>query len=408
MDKRRITPVTVTTKPSHSYKAQEPVMIKKIKISNFRSLGPDIAIQPGALSVLVGPNGSGKSNVLDALSFVRDAVIQGLPAAITHRGGIDSVRRRSHGRPFDVHIELEIVLPAGSARYGFVITGDRLEEYRVKSETATLIVKDEEGNCRFTRNADEWHGPEGISPRMDEQSLALTALGGTEQFKPLVDYLSGITVYSVFPDTLRVPQRFDSAFPMKAHGENWVSVLKDLVKKEQAREDLIAGLKKLTGDIEDVRVTSAAGHLIAEFKQQVRAQKGKRWFDAAQQSDGTLRIAGLFTALLQYPPPHFIGIEEPELTVHPGALPMIYDYLKQAGEVSQIMVTTHSPIILDVVDVARDVILVVNRINGKTDVKMVGKAQLQIVRDNLLRLGELFVSGELQLSLFDQPGESPA
>ncbi len=372
-------------------------MIKEIKISNFRSLGSGVVIRPGALSVLVGQNGSGKSNVLDALSFIRDAVIQGLPAAITHRGGIDSVRRRSRGRPFDVHIEIDLKLSEGIAGYAFVITGDRLEEYRVKSETAFVKIDNWDEAQQFKRNGNEWRGPQGISPRMDEQSLALTALGGTEQFKPLVDYLSGITVYSIFPDTLRGPQRFDSAFPMKAHGENWVSVLRDLVKDKQAKKDLITGLKKLTGDIEDIRVTSAAGHLIAEFKQ---AKKGKRWFDAAQQSDGTLRVAGLFTALLQIPHPPFIGIEEPELTVHPGALPMIYDYLKQASEVSQVMVTTHSPIILDVVDVERDVVLVVNRIDAKTDIRKAGEKELQVVRDNLLRLGEIFQSGDLQLSLF--------
>lgn len=379
-------------------------MIRKLHVSNYRSLGPNVCIQPGCLSILIGPNESGKSNVLDVLSFVRDAVMQGLPAAITHRGGIDSVRRRSHGRPFDVHVELELTLGSVPARYAFVITGDRLEEYKVKSEMADIL--DDEGTCQFSRNGNNWSGPEGLAPYMDEQSLVLTALGGTRQFKPLVDFLSGITVYSIFPDTLRVPQRFDSARSMKRHGENWVSVLRELVKDEDAKNDLVAGLNKLTGDIEDVRVTSAAGHLIAEFKQQVKSQKGKRWFDAAQQSDGTLRVAGLLTALLQTPSLPVVGIEEPELTVHPGTLPMLYEYLKQTSEVSQIIVTTHSPIILDVVDLQNDIILVVNRIDGKTDVKRVTDAQLDPVRKSLLRLGDLFISGDLQLSLFYDPGRN--
>jgi len=375
-------------------------MIGKIVVSNFRSLGRDIHIRPGRLSFLVGPNGSGKSNVLDSLSFVRDAVIQGLPAAITHRGGIDSVRRRSHGRPFDVHIELNLTLASGPAYYSFVITGDRLEEYRVKSENAAVQYQGD--TCVFRRKGDEWSGPQGLAPRMDEQSLALTALGGAEQFKPLVDFLSGITIYSIFPDTLRGAQRFDSTRPMKAHGENWVSVLREMVKESDIKEDLVAGLKKLTGDIEDIQITSAAGHLIAEFKQQVKAKKEKRWFEASQQSDGTLRVAGLLTALLQKPPLPVIGVEEPELTVHPGVLPMLYDYLLQASEVSQVFVTTHSPIVLDVVDTERDVIMVVNRIDGKTDVRNLTKTQLTTVRKSLLSLGDLFVSGDLQLSLFDE------
>jgi len=378
-------------------------MIQEFAVSNYRSLAPNIRIRPGRLSILIGPNGAGKSNVLDALSFVRDAVMQGLPAAITHRGGIDNVRRRSDGHPYNVHVELQLTLASGPASYAFVITGDRLEEYRVKSETA--VVSGPEGKHEFRRNGTDWSGPEGLAPRMDDQSLALTALGGARQFKQLVDFLSGITVYSIFPDKLRVPQRFDSARPMKRHGDNWVSILRELVRQEDAKNDLVAGLHKLTGDIEDVRVTSAAGHLIAEFRHKVKARKGKRWFDAAQQSDGTLRVAGLLTALLQTPRLPVIGVEEPELTVHPGVLPMLYDYLQQAGEVSQVLVTTHSPILLDVVDCDRDVILVVKRIEGKTDVRKVTEAQLEPVRKSLLRLGDLFVSGDLQLSLFDDFGE---
>ncbi len=376
----------------------EEKLITEIILANYRSLGPRLRISPARLSVLVGQNGSGKSNILDALSFVRDSVTQGLPAAITHRGGIDSVRRRSLGRPFDVHVELGIRLPCGSANYGFVVTGDRKEEYRVKSEKAFVSVDGE--ICQFERQGGDWKGLQGVAPRIDDQSLALTALGGTQGFKPLVDFLSGITVYSIFPDALRVPQRFDAARPMEEHGGNWVSVLRDLVRDANAKTDLVTGLSKLTGDIEDVRVTSAAGHLIAEFKQHSKAKKSKQWFDAAQQSDGTLRVAGLLTALLQQPNLPFISIEEPELTVHPGVLPMLYDYLRQCSEVSQILLTTHSPIILDVLDLEMDAVFVVQRTNGITEVKKAEGSHLELVRRNLLRLGEIFQSGDLQLSLF--------
>jgi predicted ATPase len=378
-------------------------MITELTISNYRSIGPNVTIRPGRLSILIGPNGSGKSNILDVLSFVRDAVTLGLPAAITHRGGIDSVRRRSQGHPYNVFIGLKAKLPHGHAEYAFEITGDRLEEYRIKSEKA-VIFEDAKKIGEFQREGQDWEDATGVIPRMDEQSLAITALGGAAGYKPLVDFLSQLTVYAIFPDTLRKAQLFDPARPMKRHGENWVSILRELAK-EPAKDDLIVGLRKLTGDIEDVRVTSAAEYLVAEFKQTTKAKKGKRWFAASQQSDGTLRVAGLLTALLQTPPLPVIGIEEPELTVHPGALPMIYDYLKQASEVSQVLITTHSPIMLDVVDVEQDTIFVVNRVEGKTEIKRVSDEKLEPVRRSLLRLGDLFVSGELQLSLFDDHTE---
>ena len=366
-------------------------MIQRLEVSNYRSMGPNVHVEPERLSVFIGPNGSGKSNLLDVLSFVRDAITQGLPAAITHRGGIDNVRRRSSGHPFDVRIRLSVRLAEGAAGYEFTLGGDRVEEYRVKSEVAWL----DRGGQRweFRRRGNDWSGPPGVMPRVDEQSLALTALGGTEQFKPLADFLATVCVYSIFPDQLRMPQRFDPTFPMRRHGENWVSILRELIRDPGAKEELVKGLHKFTGDIEDVQVRSAAGHLIAEFKQQkVASRKSKRWFEAGQQSDGTLRVAGLITALLQQPRLPVIGVEEPELTVHPGALPLVYDYLREASEISQVLVTTHSPHLLDLIEPDRDAIYVVQAIGGKTEAARVTEQQLEPVRRSLLRLGDLFLT----------------
>ncbi len=373
-------------------------MLRQLRISNYRSLGRNIALPFGRISVLIGPNGSGKSNALDALSFIRDAVLQGLPAAITHREGIDSIRRHSGGHPYNVSISLEMVIENKPATYALQITGDRTEEYRVKSESAS--VRAEHETYQFRREGQRWSGPDGYAPRLDDEALELTALAGDARFKPLADFLGRICVYSIFPDVLRAPQTFDSASPMKRHGENWVSILRELLKKEEKGE-LISGLQELTGDIEDARVSSAAGFLVAEFKQLVPQDRNKRkkWFPAGRQSDGTLRVAGLLTALLQKPIIPVVGIEEPELTVHPGALPMLYDYLVQASEVSQIIITTHSPIILDVADLERDHIIVVDRHDGQTSMKRVSNEQLAPVRKKLLSLGDLYLSGDLQLSL---------
>ncbi len=373
-------------------------MLRQLRISNYRSLGRNVVMSFGRISILIGPNGSGKSNALDALSFVRDAVLQGLPAAITHREGIDSIRRHSSGHPYNVSISLEVALRDGPASYAFEITGDRTEEYRVKSESASVNAHNE--SYRFRREGPRWEGPDGYAPRRDDEALELTALAGDTRFKPLADFLGRICVYSIFPDVLRAPQSFDSASPMKRHGENWVSILRELLKKD-ARTDLISGLRKLTGDIEDARVTSAAGFLVTEFKQLVPHDRNKRkkWFAAGRQSDGTLRVAGLLTALLQQPTMPVVGIEEPELTVHPGALPMVYDYLVQASEVSQVLITTHSPIILDVADIKKDQVFVVERGNGQTAVRRVSDQQLAPVREKLLSLGDLYLSGDLQLPL---------
>jgi predicted ATPase len=64
-------------------------------------------------------------------------------------------------------------------------------------------------------------------------------------------------------------------------------------------------------------------------------------------SSGTLRMLALMTALFGETGSNLIGIEEPENHVHPTALEAFAEYLLKAREHVQILVTTHSPLLLD-------------------------------------------------------------
>lgn len=376
-------------------------MIRELRVSNFGCLGRDVRVTLGKLTALVGPNGSGKSKVTDALSFVRDAMHLGLAGAITHRGGIAAVRRHSTGHPFNVTIAVEVDLPVGGqASYGFELAGDRTEDFRVRWENATVSRDGVESHFRVDQGI--WTGPTGLQPRVDELSLALPAVGGDSRFKALFELLESITIYSIFPDTLRVPQRYSPERPMLRHGENWVSILNDQ-PAESWRDELVAALRKLTGDIQGIRIQKPAGFLVVELEHGPdQDSKRSRTFGAGQESDGTLRVAGIITALLQEPPLAVIGIEEPELTVHPGALPLIMDYLRQATRRSQVIITSHSPELLDLVDAEE--VRVVERIDGVTRVARLAERQQEAVRSGLLRLGELMVTEGLQQQLEREPG----
>lgn len=371
-------------------------MITRLVISNFRSIGANVEIRPGRLNFLVGTNGSGKSNVLRALTFIRESVRIGLQGAITNNNGIDSIRRHSTGHPRNVRIEIDATLKNGSASYRFEITGDRSEEYRVKREWGRVTVSGEV--TEFSLESGVWSGPENLRPSIDSQSLAITSLGGDERIKPLWDFLANMMVYSIYPDVLREPQKFSSETPMQSRGDNWVSILYQQ-EKDGWKNDLVAALEKLTGDIDDIKVAKASGFLITQFHHKLRGEKTKKWFGADLESDGTLRVAGLLTALLQQPPLPVIGIEEPELTVHPGALPLIYDYLREASSRSQIFVTTHSPILLDYIGLDESSVFVVQRDAAVTSVEPLSDVHREAVRSQLLTLGEIMISGEMQLPL---------
>ena len=67
-------------------------------------------------------------------------------------------------------------------------------------------------------------------------------------------------------------------------------------------------------------------------------------------SGGTLRMLALMSALFADPDTNLIGIEEPENYVHPSALSALVEYLAEARDRVQFMVTTHSPLLLDFID----------------------------------------------------------
>ena len=359
--------------------------ITEIRVSNYRSVGRNQRVQLNSMTVLVGPNGSGKSNVVDVLNFVRDAMHMGLSGAITDRGGIDAVRRWSAGRPYNVSIKLHVMLGFHPGYYAFEITGDRREEFRVKSEEA--LVSTDGGHERFRVEGGNWDGPQGLEPKLSDSSLALPAVAGDERFGPLFDVISRLAIYSIYPDTLRRPQTYSPDKPMHRHGDNWVSILRDQ-ESSTWKPEVVAGLCRLTGDVNDIKVSKAASYLVAQFRHGTNGQ-GK-WFDAAQESDGTLRVAGILTALLQEPPLPLVGIEEPELTVHPGALPLLMDYLQQASKRSQVLLTTHSPELLNLVDA--DDVRVVGRSNIGTHISGMAEDQRDVVAKGLLRLGELMTT----------------
>jgi predicted ATPase len=210
-------------------------------------------------------------------------------------------------------------------------------------------------------------------------------VAGDSRFHPLAAELRNIAIYQIFPDRLREPQKPNPARPMLEHGENWVSILKAM-EASAWKPDLLAALARIVGDIDDIDVSRLGGYLAVVFRHGKDAGV-ERWFDAAQESDGTLRCAGILTALLQSPPLTLVGIEEPELTVHPGVIPVLHDFFRQASRTSQVLLTTHSPELVDLLDVEE--IRVVERKEGVTRIAPLAAEQREAVRSALLTPGEL-------------------
>ena len=101
-----------------------------------------------------------------------------------------------------------------------------------------------------------------------------------------------------------------------------------------AASELKAALAKLTGDIADFRVRQLGDNLNAEFLHATERNGTKTARNGSRAHRNRTARSGWRESSPPYckkPPVTLIGIEEPELTVHVGAIPLLYDYLKQAA-----------------------------------------------------------------------------
>ena len=93
-------------------------------------------------------------------------------------------------------------------------------------------------------------------------------------------------------------------------------------------------------------------------------------------------------------PPPLICLEEPELGLHPDVLPKLADHLLVASKYTQLIVTTHSDVLVDAMSETPESIVVCEKQQGATTMTRLAAADLQVWLEKY-RLGELWIREEL-------------
>lgn len=135
-----------------------------------------------------------------------------------------------------------------------------------------------------------------------------------------------------------------------------------------------------------------------EFRQDMAGSRHPWRFLAQNMSDGTLRALGVLVALLQgnrdYAPT-LVAIEEPETALHPAASSALREALSRASKQTQVIVTSHSPDLLDDRSLSPDSFLAVVSEGGETRIAPLDAASLSVMRDQLFSAGELLRLNQL-------------
>lgn len=387
--------------------------IRTIRLQDILSYGPDaveLALEP--LNVLIGPNASGKSNLINILSILKGAP-RNLPDVIRRGGGTSEWLWKGRDRPTPASVEITVENPSGimPLRYqvAFTETRSRFElwdevlenerpqpgyqqpffYYRYERGNPVVNVSSLDGGTtqRFLQR-EEVHPEESIlSQRRDPDSYPELTY-----FAKQVEHIGIYREWNLGPDNpFRLPQKADLPQDvLLENGANLGLVLNYLMTKPKVKSTLLERMRAFYPHVEDI-VTSIVGRTVEVFFHESGLEHP---IPAARLSDGTLRYLCLLTVLC-HPEPHLVTcIEEPELGLHPDIIPEVADLLIEASSRTQLIVTTHSDVLVDALTEVPESVVICEKQGAATRLRRLDRETLKPWLESY-RLGELWSSGNI-------------
>lgn len=380
------------------------MLLHEITLHKLLSFGPDtepLALQP--LNVFIGPNGSGKSNLIEAIGLLRSAPAH-LASPVRDGGGIRDWLWKGEQDP-TASLEVVVDNPEGKqplrhtllfteAAQRFELVDERIEDLEGPDLFEPPFYYKYEDGRRFLAGRGEVRELEPKDVLSDESILSQRK--DPDQY-PEITYMGQaygrIRIYREWAfgryAAARRPQDADQ--PNEHLSEDFRNlglVLNRLRRDAAVKGRVLENLNQLYGDIQDFDVSIEGGTVQVFFH-----EKGFT-IPATRLSDGTLRYLCLLAILCHPTPPPLICIEEPELGLHPDILPTIARLLKEASQRTQLIVTTHSDIIIDELTDQPESVIVCERHDGQTRMKRLDAGSLSGWLEKY-RLGQLWTQGEL-------------
>ena len=398
-------------------------MIKNIKASGLLSFGPkgiDLPLLP--LNVLIGANGSGKSNLLEVINLFREAPSPGrsLSGPIMDAGGIDEWLWKGDwkmdGNAYPARLECVVDGGQGSdMRHTITFFGQR-HSLKLDDETIEPAKPNERGekwwyyrwlNSKKALHAAfhdwEFDGEDDDSgiryvPHADlDYSASILAQvrdpGRYKVFEHLQKQYASMELYrnwSFGPHSpIRNPARSDERQDRLGRSVQNLAVV-IAAMDGRTRKKLVSALQTLYPGIEGVSARPVAGGALQLYLE----EEGGIEVSAARLSDGTLRYLALLVILLDPNPPPLIAIEEPELGMHPDVIPKLAELLIDASERTQLVVTTHSRMLVDCLQLVPESIVVCEKHDGESSFERLDRIRMEAWLE-IFSLGELWSKGEL-------------
>lgn len=388
-------------------------VFEAIEFRDFLSYGPNthrLELRP--LNVLIGPNGSGKSNLVEAFALLR-AVPGDLGLPIRRGGGVNdwlwngpkvssSAGLRVVFAP-DCRITDHQSQPSiaywidfGSEGGRFVVRDERIENVEPRGtlekpyfyfgyENGRPYLNSREREKRFLTHATLDYTQSVLSQRKDPENYPEVARVG--------ELLGRIMIYRSWSFGPNATCRAACSTDVKTEFleedfSNLPARLSALQRDPPTKRRFVSLLEQVAPGYSDFSVILEGSSL------HLYVTEGDHSVSAHRLSDGTLRYLCLLAILLDPGPASVVVIEEPELGLHPDMMSTLRDLMIEATERVQLVVTTHSTVLLDALTDQADAIVVCEKDGRTTDLRRLSQEEVDQWR-KFGALGELWRSGQL-------------
>jgi len=409
--------------------------LTQLNISNYKSL-KSIQLQPTEMTVLIGANGAGKSNLASAFDFLADLYANGIDFAIAKKGGFENIafrrqRRTKSGISFEVSVELDrreaqnatrrsfILREVGSSQIASMTFEHKLTlraakqsisaDYFIESESVVINIalrpqKNSASPSVVSIKVDRFAGEfsvESSDPTVSEKlSEYLLLIGDPSDtasiatleesflkvfFPSIAVTLAGISVFQFSPQISRSPGAPSPNPRLSGYGQNLPSLIDWLSRKHPAKwASVLSSMRAIVPTLQSINTqylhTKTLGLIFQE-------EGFSRPWTAEDVSDGTIQSLAILTALAD-PRNDLLFVEEPENSVHPWIVRQLANQLKRISRQKQVFVTTHSPVVLNLV--SPEDVWVCFKINGETSLRRLDELSPELAHDWENGEGRLF------------------
>ena len=396
-------------------------MIKELIIRDFFSFKGEHKIELNSgVNILVGVNGSGKTSFLNAFTLLHEGIAgNGLSAlfrqwgtynaiinacgeqkpdcfSITYVFDADVLKKIVPASPFknDVYYKITVFPIGDGTSYSLCETLYSEDSRCKKKKFAYLEFRNGIGRISVRKKSGTIEVEKYDGGMLSAQELALRQITDPQRYLPsfvVREAINAIAGYSKFNfDKVRQPAEANDFKRLISTGENLSQLLSNLNNNYTFQYEKI---RECLSDINPNFTGIGYNFFGSRLYLSLREKNLSHAIDALHMSDGTLKYMLLLSIFHNPDRGSLIDIDEPESCLHPDMIRSVAKMMKSAAKTSQIIVATHSALLLNAFELD-DILVFEKNDRNETQIKFYSEEDFEDSKDDLLP-GQLWLNGEI-------------